>query len=65
MFNKIPLFFVILDKKHFKKQGKNNSCTVKIHPSISLLDDNIQKQIKEYIENAIDLVRDNINIDDI
>lgn len=65
MFNKVPLFWVILDKKHFKKQGKNNSCTIKIHPSVKLLDENIQKQIKEHIESAIDLIRDNININDI
>lgn len=64
MFNKIPLFWVTLDKKQFKKM-KQNSCTIKIHPSVSLLDDNIQKQIKEHIESAIDLIRDNIDINDI
>jgi hypothetical protein len=64
MFNKILLFWVTLDKKQFRKMNKN-SCTIKIHPSVNLLDENIQKQIKEHIECAIDLIRDNIDINDI
>jgi hypothetical protein len=60
----IPLFYVTIDKDKFKTQ-KENSCICNIHPCVSQLDKSIQEDIRYHINEAIDLIRDNVRYKDL
>ena len=56
---KIPLFIVYFNHKKYKQQGKENSCMVKLHPSIAN-----DEFVKFYTGIIIDYVRDTYNLDE-
>lgn len=55
----IPLLFINFNKKKYIEQGKENSCTVNIHPVIKMKDDEI---LKAKINDIIDYIRDNYDM---
>lgn len=59
---KVLLFNADVDKEFFKEHGKENSSMIKIHPYIKLLNQDIQNEIKEHLNIAIDLIRDNLDV---
>jgi len=62
MFSKVPLFMATLDKKKYRKSGKIGCCDIKFHPYIKLLSEEIQSEFRIYINQAIDIIRDNLDV---
>ena len=60
---KVPLFYCELDKAIYHKRGVEDSCNIKAHPNVKLLPKEIQKQFKHHINLAIDILRDNLDIE--
>ena len=56
MFNKRLLVSIVLDKKKFKENIKG-SCNIECIPTIKLLNKEEQKELKESLEIACDLLR--------
>lgn len=56
----IPLLFINFDYKKYKKEGKNGSCTISMHPSLK--DD---EYIKNTLKEIVDYIRDAYNLENI
>jgi|WetSurMetagenome_2_1015567.scaffolds.fasta_scaffold210992_3 hypothetical protein len=56
----VPLFTILLNYKKYKKDGKENSCIVKIHPIF-----NEDEILKGKIKDIIDYIRNNYDVDNI
>lgn len=55
----IPLFWVNFNCKLYKENGKQGSCTVKIHPILAN-----DEYIKNKLNDLIDYIRNNYNMND-
>jgi hypothetical protein len=64
LFKNIPLFYVNINRKKFK-EFKEGSCIAKIHPCINQLNKEKQDKVRELINEAIDIIRDNIEFKDL
>lgn len=64
LFKNIPLFYVNINKKKFK-ENKDGSCMTKIHPCINKLPKEKQDKVEKLINEAICILRDNIEFKDL
>lgn len=58
----LPLISCNLNKQLYKERGKEGSCEVSV-TGMKLLPRELQEQLKYHINSAIDILRDNLDID--
>jgi len=59
-YTEVPLFWVDFNLEKYEKYGAENSCMVKIHPSLK--DD---EYVKQTLNDLVDYIRSNYDMNDL